>query len=60
MKIDSAEMMNLRSDAKMLKDISSLFEMEGSFKVLPSVLTNIADDILKAISGGEKNERSDC
>ena len=55
MRIDTAEMMNLRADAKTLKDVADLFAREGSFTVLPSVLTNMADDILKVVnSEGDK------
>lgn len=35
----------LRIDAKTLVDISRMMEMDGRFKVLPSILNGIANDI---------------
>lgn len=35
----------LRIDAKTLVDISRMMEMDGRFKVLPSILNGIASDI---------------
>lgn len=40
----------LEGDAKTLIDISRMLENEGRFKVLPSVLLGIADDIQESLS----------
>ena len=41
---------NLKLDAKALVDISRVLEMDGRFKVMPSILGNIAMDILEAVN----------
>ena len=52
-KLSDYEVDNLRNDAKTLVDISRMMEVDGRFKVLPSMLDGIARDILAAIDGKE-------
>ena len=53
-KLSDYEVDNLRNDAKTLVDISRMMEVDGRFKVLPSMLDQIAGDILAAIDGKEQ------
>ncbi len=49
MAISEYQAENLKIDAKALVDISRVLEMDGRFKVMPSILENIAMDILEAV-----------
>lgn len=48
--ITEYQLENLKLDAKTLVDISRVMEVDGRFKVLPSILDGIAMDILEAVN----------
>lgn len=49
--ISEYEAENLKLDAKTLVDISRVLEMDGRFKVVPSILDSIANDIADLFKG---------
>jgi len=51
--ITEYQLENLKLDAKTLVDISRVMEVDGRFKVLPSILDGIAMDILEIVKDGD-------
>ena len=43
----------LQSDVRTLEDAAKVLDMDGKYKILPSLLNGVADDIRKAF-GDEK------
>ena len=50
-KVDDFKKSTLLIDAKTLRDISDILRSDGRFKVLPSVLNDIAGNIEEAMRG---------
>lgn len=50
-KVDDFKKSTLLIDAKTLRDISDILRSDGRFKVLPSVLKDIAGNIEEAMRG---------
>ena len=43
--VKSADVGKLKDDARTLEDIAKVLDADGQYKVLPSILNGIADDI---------------
>ena len=56
MSVSPQQVDNLRLDAKTLVDISRLLEMDGRFKVMPSILDSVAADILEIMCDEDRGK----